>query len=172
MKTLLLLDVDGPLNPYASSNRIRKEDGYFKYKIEGFNVWLNDAHGPMLTKFATENDLELVWATTWEHKANEYIGWRIGLPELPVIEFGFSGHSWKTDAILEYAEGRELIWFDDDFRRFPEEMDEFKTKRISHYTSCHEVSPKTGLLPKDIDLATLNLNRRHPSSPSENSMSS
>lgn len=158
MKTLLLLDVDGPLNPYASSNRIRKEDGYFKYKIEGFNVWLKDEHGPMLLKFAAENDLELVWATTWEHKANEYIGWRIGLPELPVIEFGFKGYNWKTDAILEYADGRELIWLDDDFRRFPEEMDVFKLKRAGIYTDCRIISPGDGILASDLEAVLVDLN--------------
>jgi hypothetical protein len=37
----------------------------------------------------------LVRYTTWEHESNEFIGPRIGLPELPVIEFGLDGTRWK-----------------------------------------------------------------------------
>lgn len=150
-KGLLLLDVDGPLNPFASTNRLRKEAGFRKYHILEYNVWLHDNHGPMLTNFAAENNLEMVWATTWEHQANEYIGWRIGLPELPVIEFNKG--KWKTESILEYADGRNLLWFDDDFNFFKADVDTFIATRTAQNlkTYCYAISPCHGIRQENLD---------------------
>lgn len=149
---LLLLDVDGPLNPFASSNRLRKEAGYHKYKILGFNVWLHDNHGPMLIKFAEDNELEMVWATTWEQQANEYIGWRIGLPELPVISF-FNAKVWKTDTAYDFCAGKDIVWFDDDFTCNKKATDEFINKRTADglRTFCYEISPFHGIKQDDLD---------------------
>ncbi|MFI6249014.1 hypothetical protein [Streptomyces sp. NPDC051016] len=134
MKPLLLLDVDGPLNPFAAPPH-RRPAGYrtFRMKpdtwvaqhvgvpeqhVKPLRVWLNPAHGPALQALP----FDLVWATTWEHDANEWIGWRIGLPRelnLPVIEFGSQfvvrsdGTYIKTHAIVEYVAGRPFAWVDD-----------------------------------------------------------
>lgn len=120
-KPLLLIDVDGPLNPYANShNQLRKGKVFHRYKLLGYPVWLNRWHGEELLKLA---DLyELTWCTTWEHDANSLIGPRIGLPKLPVIEFEsllpsqppVAGLHWKTAGIRVYADGRPLAWVDDE----------------------------------------------------------
>lgn len=62
---------------------------------------------------------ELVWATGWEEKANEYLPFILGLPfkDLPVLSFDgravFGSAHWKLSAIDAYAEGRPAAWIDD-----------------------------------------------------------
>lgn len=125
-RPLLFVDVDGPLNPYAAKPT-RRPEGYLTHRMspadwareypdaQPLRVWLNPEHGPMLLSLP----VELVWATTWEHDANEWIGPRIGLPELPVVEwpdrpFGATdGRLWKTQPVADYAAGRPFAWIDD-----------------------------------------------------------
>jgi hypothetical protein len=120
VRPALLLDVDGVLNPYAAAER---PPGYDEHRYQpgllwgprGLRVWLHRGHGPMLVEFAEEHGLELVWATTWEHQANEWIAPRIGLrEELPVIEFG-QGVVVKRPAVQRWAEDRPFAWIDDSF---------------------------------------------------------
>ncbi|UNT00921.1 hypothetical protein MMF93_07775 [Streptomyces tubbatahanensis] len=91
-----MLDVDGPLNPFAA-RRPRRPRGYRTHRMsppsyvarrqaagrstEPLRVRLNAAHGPWLLGLG----FDLVWATTWAHEANDYIAPLIGLPRLPVI---------------------------------------------------------------------------------------
>jgi hypothetical protein len=156
---LLLLDVDGPLNPYAAKPH-RRPEGYATHRLRPagweraknpLRVWLNPAHGPMLTSFAEEHAVELAWATTWERDANPMIGQLIGLPELPVIEWGFRAHHWKFDGVLEFADGRPLAWLDDDFARFRQERAWFEARRGDVPTLLHHVDPAVGLRPEDLD---------------------
>ena len=151
LRPLLLLDVDGPLNPF----RATKPKGYTMHRLptagSSFNVWLNHDHGSMLLDFAAEHGLELVWCTTWEHDANVCVGLHIGLPELPVIEFGFTAHDWKFGAVLRYAAGRPLAWLDDDFLLFDTEQQAFLEQRGDTPTLLHLVSPGVGLTADDLD---------------------
>lgn len=149
-RPLLLLDVDGPLNPY----RATKPEGFTKHRLptggHSFNVWLNHNHGRMLLDFAEQHGIELVWCTTWEHDANVCIGPHIGLPELPVIEFGFTATRWKFNAVLDYAVGRPLAWLDDDFLLFDADQEWFVEQRGDIPTLLHLVSPKTGITADDL----------------------
>lgn len=120
-KPLLLIDVDGPLNPWAATNSKRPKM-YKRYRIDGFVVWLATQHGQALN--ALTDVFDLVWCTTWEHQANTDIGPKIGLPKLPVIEFGKHlpaqppepGLHWKTAVITAYAlaHNRPFAWVDDE----------------------------------------------------------
>jgi hypothetical protein len=161
MRPLLLLDVDGPLNPYAASRRWLDGSDYRKRDItvtdgRTFPVWLDKSHGPLLLDLAETAGLELVWCTTWEHMANTEIGPRIGLPELPVIEFPrkFSGtmiDRWKFGPVLEYAENRPLAWFDDDFELEHEDCTWFREQRGDRPTLLQLVDPHHGLRQRDLD---------------------
>lgn len=148
-RPLLLLDVDGPLNPF----RATKPEGYTAHKLmtsgQTFNVWLNHDHGRMLSDFADEHGVELVWCTTWEHDAN-CISLLIGLPVLPVIEFGFTATEWKFNAVLKYAGDRPLAWLDDDFLLFRAEREWFVQQRGTVPTLLHLVSPSVGLTVDDL----------------------
>jgi HAD domain in Swiss Army Knife RNA repair proteins len=156
-RPLILIDVDGVLNPHLGPLR----DGYTEYRLLQFRVRLSMEHGVQLQKVAYETGAELVWATTWEHNANEYIGCQIGLPPLPVIEVANRSSRWKFGAVLDYAVGRPLLWFDDDFHLFPAEEEWFLQERMAEavagghhdYTRLHHVDPRVGLTQKDFDKA-------------------
>lgn len=161
---LLLLDVDGPLNPYAAK-RTRRPSGYQTYRrtktgwhtgrdarrYRGLRVWLNPDHGAQLLTLAAETSLTLVWATTWQHEANDRIGPAIGLPKLPVIEF--PGHhpvdgwddAWKWPAVAAYAADRPLAWLDDEHDRAG--AAEFTRQRTGTPTLLSHVDPRQGLGP-------------------------
>ncbi|MDJ0381690.1 HAD domain-containing protein [Streptomyces sp. G-G2] len=127
-KPLLLIDVDGPLNPYAAQ-RQRRPEGYTTHRMRPtgwteaesrrpLRVWLNHGHGERLLALA--RTYELVWATTWKDEANDWIGPHLGLPRLPFIDWPQRhGHAprgtfWKTQYVLEYAADRPFAWIDDD----------------------------------------------------------
>lgn len=149
-KPLLLLDVDGPLNPF----RATRPGGYTAHRLPSdgmtFNVWLNHDHGRMLLDLADEHQAELVWCTTWEHDANMSVGPHIGLPELPVIELGHTADQWKFGAVIDYAAGRSLAWLDDDFPLFPREREWFFGRRAGTPTLLHLVDPAVGLTAEDL----------------------
>ena len=62
---------------------------------------------------------DLVWATGWEDKANDYLPNILGLPELPYLTFDgaarFGSAHWKLGPLDEYGKGRPLAWIDDNF---------------------------------------------------------
>ncbi|MBP2325553.1 hypothetical protein JOF56_005938 [Kibdelosporangium banguiense] len=154
MRPLLLLDIDGPLNPFAAKADA-KPPGYLehKFRLAGWSrrhplrMWLNPAHGRSLLQAA--GPAELVWATTWEHKANTMVAPAIGLPSLPVIQFGETGPAWKFPAVATYAQHRPLIWLDDDFAMYPSARDEFLATRAGLPTSLIPINPRTGLTDAD-----------------------
>ena len=130
-RPLLLLDVDGPLNPFRA--RFLRHRGYVTHRLwpanwsarqepgsrhlrRGLRVRLHPGHGAQLLALP----YELAWATTWMHQANEMIAPAIGLPgDLPVIEwpelFGQDreGLYWKTRYVVAWAAGRPFVWVDD-----------------------------------------------------------
>ncbi|MFE6714576.1 HAD domain-containing protein [Streptomyces sp. NPDC057695] len=158
-KPLLLIDVDGPLNPYAAQRERRPEgytthrmrpDGWFETKP--LRVWLNSAHGEELLALAEA--YEPVWATTWKDEANHWIGPHLGLPALPFIDWPVMhgraprGTFWKTQYILEYAAGRPFAWVDDDITRYDREFVE--QNHLAAALLLH-VDPRFGLLRPDFD---------------------
>lgn len=155
MNPLLLIDVDGPLNPYAAKPT-RRPEGYDTHRLapggQTYRVWLNPEHGPMLLAFAEETGVELAWCTTWEHDANKMIAPLIGLPELPVVEFGWRATEWKFSGVYPYAGTRPVAWLDDDFDSFPREREWFLHKRQGTKTLLHHVSPSVGLKQADLDV--------------------
>lgn len=152
-KPLLLIDVDGPLNPWMQSHsKLRKEKKFNMYRLSGYKVWLNRWHGEELNKLAEL--YELVWCTTWEHEANMLIGPRIGLPELPVIEFKGNLPAippvprlhWKSAVILEYTDNRPFVWLDDECGRI--DVGYFKANRTGKF-GVFRISAVTGLTEED-----------------------
>ncbi|HEY3751719.1 MAG TPA: HAD domain-containing protein [Pseudonocardiaceae bacterium] len=181
IKGLLLLDVDGPLNPYAAKPFARP-GGYVTYREtaagdwvsgrlvrrrKGHRVWLNPGHGALLRSLADETGLELVWATAWEHAANKRIAPAIGLDPLPVIEFPAPDITrdergrlrwrldggWKWPGVTAYAAGRPLAWLDDehDDADYALARAAFDRDRAEAPTLLCHVDPRYGLLTSHLD---------------------
>lgn len=94
----------------------REPPGGFHW-VDGIAHWISEGAGGRLRRLA--GTFELVWATGWEEKANEYLPLLLDLPddELPVLTFDgravFGTAHWKLDAIDEYAADRSAAWIDD-----------------------------------------------------------
>ena len=90
---LLLLDVDGVLNPFAAPAR---PPGYTEHEF-----------------FPGED--QIVWATAWGADANRLLAPLLRLPDLPVIRFPpvpFHPRD-KLPAVARFAGRRPLTWIDD-----------------------------------------------------------
>jgi HAD domain in Swiss Army Knife RNA repair proteins len=109
---LLLLDVDGVLNPFAAP---ACPPGYTEHAFfPGEDpVRLCLAHGRWLAELAAR--FEIVWATAWGAEANRFLAPLLGLAPLPVIGFPtvpFHPRD-KVPAVISYAGDRPLVWLDD-----------------------------------------------------------
>ena len=115
-KPILFVDVDGVISLFGFSNEGGELPGPFHW-VDGIAHCISQECGPRLERLAERFDL--VWATGWEEKANEYLPFILGLPfkELPVLTFDgravFGSAHWKLEAIEEYAAGRPAAWIDD-----------------------------------------------------------
>ncbi len=144
VRPFLLLDVDGVLNPFGSAGT---PDGFTRYRLMGYEVWLSLRHGVWLNGLATWFDL--VWATTWEHDAPRLIAPRLGLPlDLPVIEFSEDGaeETWKLPDVQRFVGHRPLAWLDDDLG-----SDAFAwAKQRETATLLLRTEPSVGLTEQDV----------------------
>ena len=112
---ILFVDVDGVISLYGFSTD-EPLPGRFE-QVDGILHCLGTNAGERLGRLAGR--YELVWATGWEEKANEYLPRLLGLSgrELPVLSFderpqGGTAH-WKLAAIDHYAGDRPAAWIDD-----------------------------------------------------------
>jgi hypothetical protein len=135
-ETLLFLDVDGTLLPFAKRGR-----------------------GPLLDRLDPRDGrrlralgCSLVWATTWMDEANEVLSPRLGLPSLPVVEFSDedppTGVHWKTPALVRWAAGRPFAWLDDEI------FDADRRWIADHHPApalAHRVDPRSGLTAADFN---------------------
>lgn len=111
-RPVLLIDVDGVLNPWEAASC---PAGFTELNLfPGEAVWLSPAHGDLLKSLAPP--FELVWATAWEHRANQFVAPVLHLPQLPVIEFPLGGRDVyfrKLPAVIEATGTRPAAWIDD-----------------------------------------------------------
>jgi hypothetical protein len=156
-----MVDIDGvislfgfpaPSGPAAASGAARsafwpavsepRTGGSF-HAIDGIPHFLSLSAAEHLLALAPR--FELVWASGWEEKANEYLPHLLGLPELPHLSFersvGRTNAHWKLDAIEAYAGARPLAWIDDAFN---EACHEWAAERTAP-TLLVQTQPATGL---------------------------
>ena len=106
----------GPSQPGAHDGS-PAPDGSF-HTIDGIPHFLSRDAAAHLGDLAA--DFDLVWASGWEEKAEEYLPRLLGLPaELPFLRFerspGRANAHWKLAAIEQHAGPRPLAWIDDAF---------------------------------------------------------
>ncbi|MEV6972593.1 hypothetical protein [Kitasatospora sp. NPDC093806] len=167
---LLLLDVDGPLNPHPydgkprprpagyESHSVKPESWIARFpeqppgEVKPLHLWLNPGHGAELLALP----YELVWATAWMGEANTWISPLVGLPELPFIVWPRmhqgdpEGLHWKTRALVAWADGRPFVWVDDELR--PQDT-EWIAAHHPGPALTHWIDPEIGL--RDVDFAAL-----------------
>jgi hypothetical protein len=111
---VLFVDVDGVISLFGFSPG--KPPGAF-HQIDGIVHCIGAQAGGRLKRLAER--FELVWATGWEEKANDYLPRLLALEakELPVLTFDgravWGTAHWKVEAIDEYAGDRPAAWIDD-----------------------------------------------------------
>lgn len=113
-RPLLAVDVDGVISLFGFEEPPERAPCKFQL-IDGMAHCISMEVGKRLRLLAPHYDL--VWATGWEDRANDYLLHLLGLTALPVIRFGgaakFGSAHWKLDPIAAYAAGRRLAWIDD-----------------------------------------------------------
>jgi hypothetical protein len=144
-KPLLLIDVDGVLNPTASRSSL-EHLGFRRYSLQGYRVYLNRQHGDWLNSLSDR--FELTWATTWEDDANRDIGPRIGLPRLPVINFDWQNSISKVPSIKAFVGDRAFAWIDDDMWQ---DAHQWAAERGLERTLLIDVDARVGLTTEHID---------------------
>lgn len=114
-RPILFLDVDGVLSLFGF-DASDEMPGPFHW-IDGIAHCIPPESGRLLERLSER--FELVWATGWEEKANEYLPQILDLSfgELPCLTFDgqatFGSSHWKLDAIGDYAGLRPAAWIDD-----------------------------------------------------------
>ena len=113
-RPILFLDVDGVISLFGFPAN-GPPPGAF-HSIDGIIHCIGERAAELLARLADR--FELVWATGWEEKANEYLPHLLGLGrELPVLSFDghavFGSAHWKLGAIDRYAGDRPAAWIDD-----------------------------------------------------------
>jgi hypothetical protein len=120
-KPLILVDVDGVLNP-ARPNAL----GYRRHWVFPVGVahrlLLNPSHGQVLTELAGATGADLVWASYWRHRANTWIAPRVGLPSLRFVPIPARWRSrirsspgcWKAYHVAAWIGQTPFVWLEDD----------------------------------------------------------
>jgi hypothetical protein len=141
---ILFVDVDGVISLFGFAPDVGELPGPVHW-IDGVAHCIPEDIGGRLVTLAER--FELVWATGWEERANEYLPHLLRLPfrDLPWLSFEgravFGSAHWKVDAIDWYAADRPAAWIDDNLG---EECYEWAQGRAAP-TLLIETSPPVGL---------------------------
>jgi hypothetical protein len=159
MQPLLLIDIDGPLNPFRAPWFGQREaaPGFEFHDLTPaggitYRVALNQEHGRRLAALS-HDAFDLVWATTWLNDANALIAPLLGLPtDLPVIPLDRPNvprgrRSWKAEQIAYWVGSRPFAWFDDEINRATRSWLESMPNLGAHL--AHRVEPHVGLVDAD-----------------------
>ncbi len=114
LRPILFVDVDGVLSLFGWE-RDATPDGSFTM-VDGIVHLIGEHGGRLLARLS--QTFELVWATGWEEKANEYLVHLLELEsELPTVSFDghavFGSAHWKLEALEAFARDRPAAWIDD-----------------------------------------------------------
>ena len=140
-KPLLLVDVDGVLNPYGFDKVPRDFNPYWFFPEDDEPVYLSDTHGKWLHELSDRFDM--VWASAWGEEARHLIAPVFDLSEWPAIPFPaipFEPFE-KAPAIDLFVAGGVCAWVED---RMAEGAFDWAAKR-GIPTLLIDVEPSVGL---------------------------
>jgi hypothetical protein len=148
-RPILFVDVDGVISIFGFEQG-SPPPGDFHW-IDGIVHCISTSAGERLARLAEEFDL--VWATGWEEKANEYLPHLLNLDgDLPVLTFDgaavFGSAHWKLNAIQAYAGERPAAWIDD---FIDDECREWAERR-SAPTLLVQTDSSAGITDEDVEL--------------------
>jgi hypothetical protein len=146
---VLFVDVDGVISLFGFEPGPELPGSF--HSIDGIIHCIGHSAGERLGRLA--GTYELVWATGWEEKANEYLPHLLALAKpLPVLTFDgravFGTAHWKLAAIEEYAAGRPAAWIDDSL----DERCRSWARSRSAPTLLVETEPAVGITDDHVDL--------------------
>ncbi len=106
-RPILAVDVDGVISLFGFEEPPDRKAARFEL-IDGMVHCISLDAGERLLRLGEH--FELVWATGWEDKANDYLPTMLGLPELPHLTFDgaarFGSAHWKLGPLDEYGRGQ------------------------------------------------------------------
>jgi hypothetical protein len=145
MRPLLLLDVDGVLNPFPDTPEGFDEHAFFPGEAEP--VRLARVHGDWLRELG--DVYEIAWATGWGEHANRLLAPHFGLPKYPVVVVPSTRFepADKVPAVAAYAAERPVAWVDD---IVTPEARAWEATRTAP-TLLLEVDPAVGLVRTQVD---------------------
>jgi len=148
-RPVLFVDVDGVISLF-DFDPDDAPPGRF-HLVEGLHHYISESAGERLGRLAEA--FELVWATGWEHRANEHLPSLLALPgkELPTLSFDeqpvWGTAHWKVSAVDRYARGRPAAWIDDSL----DETCEAWAERRSEPTLLVPTQPATGITEEQVE---------------------
>jgi hypothetical protein len=115
-RPILAVDVDGVISLFGFDEPPDRNLARFEL-VDGMVHCISLTAGERLRRLSAH--YELVWASGWEDKANDYLPQMLGLPELPHLSFDgaarFGSAHWKLGPLDRYSKGRAMAWVDDNF---------------------------------------------------------
>ena len=115
-RPVLAVDVDGVISLFGFDEPPAGSLARFEL-IDGVVHCISLLAGERLRRLGELYDM--VWATGWEEKANDYMPNVLGMPELPFITFEdaprFGSAHWKLGPLDSYGRGKAVAWIDDSF---------------------------------------------------------
>ena len=152
-KPLLLLDVDGVLCPIGPG----PGESMRALVVGEFPVTFSEQLPSRLSDLSTR--FTLVWATSWEHDANQWLAPVLGLPELPLISFagrpGRAGRTWKLAAVRRFVGDQPMAWADDELGRDAHAW----ARRRAAPTLLLDINPARGLAVAHVEVLVEFANR-------------
>lgn len=112
-RPMLLLDVDGVLNPYGFSRRPAGFTEHHLFPDDDEPVLVNPEHGAWIGELTRTCDV--TWATSWNQDANRLLCPLLGIGALPVLSMPAVPFrpADKVPLIARHSRGRAAVWIDD-----------------------------------------------------------
>jgi hypothetical protein len=146
-RPILFVDVDGVISLFGFDPAAGLPGSF--HSIDGIPHCIGATAGERLARLADRFDM--VWATGWEEKANEYLPHLLDMPgDLPVLRFEnatFGTAHWKLEPIGAYAGDRPAAWIDDSL----DERCERWARDRDAPTLLVRTDPATGITDEDVD---------------------